>query len=1113
MKKGKETQNEKKSAKISGLITHESIGAVGCIFTLFAFLILVTGRAIFGDLGYAIKSFLLGVFGYFSYLALPALFCASVAAFLGKRFFRTKSVFLCMATISLGFLIVHTATTYSWSNKGYLYACFSVAAGGAKEATVAGWIGALPIFLLRKFTGRVGAIVILSLCLLLFAALTVRFVFGISLFKGFSRKDKSEQVSETPAEQVVPTQTADPVYGARYPQGQQPVYPYPQAGQTDYNSPMQGYPGERQNGYYSERPTRPEYIPVTPDLRQRPGVLLSDTPASTQAPTGATGAFSPFGYPTGEQAQSTQNANAPSSGREFLFGGDPAENYRKNLIFDSNANVNRKPAADPEQPAFGGNFNPSGSYTSAYANSVNSDPEPVRPEKIVTDQPFGTGFARSQQEETPPVRYGFETEQRTLYEEPVQPSVPQSEREAWRIDPPTEDRTERYTVQPTEEVATTRDEFGTGTRYQPPLFDEPFVEPVREEPQRETPDYRSIFSPSNPNLFGGEEKEEDDLFSDSTDVSSAFEEETSRDSFGRRESALSEDTPRRDRGRVDLNIFDEPTAQDEPVRGREDIARDRSENEPFRGERGGLTRGENRGLETDREPSVARRVEPPAPQPPAPKPKPKVLRPYQTAPIHFFDCRDVEPDANTAEVEENKRTILETLSGFKVTDATIASVTYGPTVTRYNVAIPRNISPKKVVSLDQEIAISLYAANGVNIYPNFEEGAVSIEVPNKRRQFVQLGCMLTGEGYVNCKSTSLTFTMGKDVGNRKVYGDIRKMTHLLVAGASGSGKSVFLRCLIISLIVKYSPSDLRLILIDPKKTEFVIYDHLPHLVINEIITETPKVIQSLNWAIGEMNRRYSLFEKKSRSGTYVVNIDEYNANLQDGEEKLPKIVIIVDELADLMLAAQKDIEDRIQNLTQKSRAAGIHMILATQRPSADVITGVIKSNLKTRIAFSVTAEVDSRVILDATGAHKLLGKGDMLYTMEGIATPIRVQSPSIESEDAQKVVNYIKANNDTDFDEEAAAYINNTRASSDPTEVNGGEEVEPVYIEAVRYIILSGSASISMIQRKCSVGYNKAGKIIEWMEEMGYISAFDGAKARKVLITEEEFEAQYGPLT
>ena len=400
----------------------------------------------------------------------------------------------------------------------------------------------------------------------------------------------------------------------------------------------------------------------------------------------------------------------------------------------------------------------------------------------------------------------------------------------------------------------------------------------------------------------------------------------------------------------------------------------------------------------------------------------------------------------------------------------------------------------------------------MNIYPNFEDGAVSIEVPNKNRQFVQLGCMLTGDGFTKSKSTSLVYAMGKDVGNRKVYGDICKMTHLLVAGASGSGKSVFLRSLIISLIVKYSPDELRLILIDPKKTEFVIYDHLPHLMINEIITDINKVIQSLNWAIGEMNRRYGLFEQMSRSGTYVVNIDEYNANVAAGEEKLPKIVIIVDELADLMLAAKKEVEDRIQNLTQKSRAAGIHLIIATQRPSADVITGVIKGNLPTRIAFSVASEVDSRVILDASGAQKLLGYGDLLYIMAGMNTPTRVQGASISSEDAQKVVNFIKANNEAEYDESASAFINNTKMQGDETEESEDEGVEEVYIEALRYIIQSGSASISMIQRKCSVGYNKAGKIIEWMEDMGYISAFDGAKARKVLITKEEFESKYGPL-
>ena len=214
-----------------------------------------------------------------------------------------------------------------------------------------------------------------------------------------------------------------------------------------------------------------------------------------------------------------------------------------------------------------------------------------------------------------------------------------------------------------------------------------------------------------------------------------------------------------------------------------------------------------------------------------------------------------------------------------------------------------------------------------------------------------------------------------------------------------------------------------------------------------------------------------------------------------------------------MLAAKKEIEDRIQNLTQKARAAGIHLVVATQRPSTDVITGVIKSNLPTRIAFAVATDVDSRVILDQSGAQKLLGKGDFLYTMQGINTPVRVQSAFISASDSQRVVNFIKSNNEAYYDETATAYINNTRSSDNGGGSFGGsDEVEGVYIEALRFVILSGSASISMIQRKCSVGYNKAGKIVEWMEDMGYISSFDGAKARKVLITKEEFESKYGSL-
>ena len=660
------------------------------------------------------------------------------------------------------------------------------------------------------------------------------------------------------------------------------------------------------------------------------------------------------------------------------------------------------------------------------------------------------------------------------------------------------DREER--IEPAKEVEEIVPQTPVFERYTPPVEETLEKEEERVEERNTDREFRSLFTADNPNVFGND------------DESRRFAAETFGREIDDRDTArlFAEENPRESRG-----LFDDET-DDDPYTLRDDFTRDTrgmQDETPTFESRG---RGFDEVMETPRvvEPEPIAPVAPVVPvaepTPPAP-PKPRVIRPYVRVPLDDFDCRDVEPTSNLVEVEETKRNIIDTLEEFKVSGATIASVTFGPTVTRYNVAIPRAIPPRKVVALDQSIAISLHSS-GVNIYPNYEDGVVSIEVPNKDRQFVQLGCMLTGDTFVNAKSSSLMFTMGKDVGNRKIYGDISKMIHLLVAGSSGSGKSVFLGSLIISLIYKYSPEELRLILIDPKKTEFVLYNDLPHLMINEIITDVNKAVQSLNWAIGEMNRRYGLFEQMSRAGTYVVNLDQYNEHLEKNE-RLPKIVIIIDELADLMLAAKKDIEDRIQNLTQKARAAGIHLIVATQRPSTDVITGVIKSNLPTRIAFAVATDVDSRVILDQTGAQKLLGKGDFLYTMQGINTPVRVQSAFISAEDSQRVVNFIKANNEAYYDESATTYINNTKSGMDGGDsIGGGDEVEGVYIEALRYVIISGSASISMIQRKCSVGYNKAGKIVEWMEDMGYISSFDGAKARKVLITKEEFESKYGRL-
>ncbi len=1068
----KETK-DKKEKKIfgkglsSGLFTKESVGAVGILFSSIAFLILLTGSNIFGELGIAIQSFLLGVFGYASYLILPILFLTSIASFIGKSFLRKKTVFSVVSTAFFVFLLIHSIETRVLALDGYLSSCFHAPSEGVSYATSAGWLGGIVVYFLRRFTSGIGAIIVLSLLSALSVLIAVKCITGKWLLPSVQRKEKSSKIEDL----QVPT-TAE--------QGQAP-------------SQYEPYAQAQWGGQTNDLPT---YVPVSQDMRRRPGVMLDDYKTSpTQT---AQAGYSPFAYTP--QTNNEQAQQPAFNSREFLFGGDSAENYRRNLIFDDNASVNKRPAVDPNQPQLDSNV--SGSYSSYYAQSVGREPRPIRPETVQENTPVfkneQTSYSYEDKQDSRTIGFGIGREE-------VAPTE-----FGLRQDPPVVP--DDYAFAPREETPPTPDfHFDRrGERMEDSFPSTQRAEPTasRDPAPSETLDFKNIFSSRSSEFYPQEEVSSSDTYPQ-RGLRDSFEERQSRTPFETRERSepfVERETPptveRAFRSREEsLSIFDEPEEpqMESPSTSRMEFPQT------------------DRGISTGRMGRMERETAQPKREPaPPPVPKPKVIRPYQPVPLHFFDCRDVEPDANTQEVEENKRTIITTLDGFKVSDATIASVTYGPTVTRYNVAIPWNVSPRKVVALDQEIAIGLYAANGVNIYANFAEGAVSIEVPNKRRQFVQLGCMLKGDEFVNSKPTSLMFSMGKDVANRKVYGDIRKMTHLLVAGASGSGKSVFLRCLIISLIYKYSPEDLRLILIDPKKTEFVIYDHLPHLVVDEIINETGKVIQSLNWAIGEMNRRYTLFEKKSRSGTYVVNIDEYNANLAEGEKKLPKIVIIVDELADLMLSAKKDVEERIQNLTQKSRAAGIHMILATQRPSTDVITGIIKSNLKTRIAFSVTAEVDSRVILDATGAQKLLGKGDMLYTDEGTAVPVRVQSASIESEDAQKVVSYIKANNDCDFDEEATAYINNTRVqSTNGNPIGGGsssEEIDPVYIEALRYAILNASASMSMVQRKCSVGYNKAGKIIEWMEDMGYVSKFDGAKMRKVLITPEEFEELYGPL-
>jgi len=511
-----------------------------------------------------------------------------------------------------------------------------------------------------------------------------------------------------------------------------------------------------------------------------------------------------------------------------------------------------------------------------------------------------------------------------------------------------------------------------------------------------------------------------------------------------------------------------------------------------------------------------KRVEKPAEPPVVQEEKPKhVWKKYVRPTLDLLDNYPENSNVNTGEIEDNKRTIVQALERYKISSE-VANVTIGPAITRYDVIIHDKTNIKRSLGYRDAIAMELMKEN-VTAYLNYSKGALSIEVPNNKRSIVGLKTMLASSKFINSKQNSLTFALGKNVDGEVVCPDITKMPHLLVAGTTGSGKSICLSALLVSLLYKYGPEELRLILVDPKQVEFISYDKLPHLMINEIIYDVDKAIKALNWAIKEMERRYTLFKDMTENGIATKNLDEYNAHLPEGEEKLPKIVIILDEFGDLMLQAKKDIESRIIKLVQKARACGIHLILATQRPSVDCITGLIKSNLPTRIGFKVNSFDDARTIFDIGGAEKLLGKGDAYFRSAENPDLARIQCCFVDTHEVQKVTDFVKANNETYFDQSVSDFINTVEQEETANSmVSGGDgeenetKIDDTFIKALKYCVTSNQASVSMIQRRFPVGYIKACKIIDWMENMNYVTPSEGSKPRKVLLSKDEFFNIYG---
>ena len=491
------------------------------------------------------------------------------------------------------------------------------------------------------------------------------------------------------------------------------------------------------------------------------------------------------------------------------------------------------------------------------------------------------------------------------------------------------------------------------------------------------------------------------------------------------------------------------------------------------------------------------------------KPK-QEIPPYVAPPVELLNYIDNAYHISDDELQDNIVRLEQVLEDFKV-PAKVNNVQVGPAVTRYELTMPRGISVNKIAQMADDIAMTLASNGSIRVEaPIPGKNSVGIEVPNAQVSSVSLRELIDSEQFRQ-RANPLSFVLGKDINGDINFCNLDKMPHVLVAGSTGSGKSVCLNTMILSMCYKAGPQDLRLILVDPKTVEFTQYNGLPHLLLPEVITGKEMTINALDWAIKEMERRYALFAKHR-----VVNINEYNKLdivKNKVEEKIPYIVIVVDELADLMLEAKREIEDRIAKLAAKARAAGIHLVLATQRPSVDVITGTVKANLPSRIAFALTNYMDSKTVLDGGGAEKLLGKGDMLFKPLDKPEPKRIQGAFVSNTEIANIVEFIKQHNPPVYDEDTGRTIKNPHQAerNNADSVSPREmEFDPVLKDALKIFIQNKQASGSMISRRYSVGFNRAGRIMDQMERAGFIGPQEGSKPRQVLITMDEYNAIFG---
>ena len=482
----------------------------------------------------------------------------------------------------------------------------------------------------------------------------------------------------------------------------------------------------------------------------------------------------------------------------------------------------------------------------------------------------------------------------------------------------------------------------------------------------------------------------------------------------------------------------------------------------------------------------------------------KAAKPYVFPPLSLLKRSHSQEEEKRSEIEKNAQTLKETLKSFGIT-VSISNVSVGPSVTRYELQPEQGVKLAKIVSLSNDIKMRLAAADIRIEAPIPGKSAVGIEVPNKNSQVVYLGDILSSPAFQENRM-KLAFGVGKDIGGKVVVTDIAKMPHLLVAGATGAGKSVSINTLIMSILYRYSPEEVRMIMVDPKVVELQVYNGIPHLLI-PVVTDPKKAAAALNWAVAEMTSRYKKFAAYG-----VRDLSGYNEKIRglteeerekEGLSVLPQILIIIDELADLMMVSASEVEDAIVRLTQLARACGMHLIIATQRPSVNVITGLIKANVPSRIAFSVSSGVDSRTIIDMNGAEKLLGKGDMLFFPQNLPKPIRVQGAFVSDEEVAKVTEFLKSQGEAEYNHSISKSLEKEAA-----EETGGSQSDrdELFAEAGSLVIETDKASIGFLQRKFRIGFNRAARIMDQLAAEHVVGEEEGTKARKVLMNMEEFE-------